>query len=66
MSLSGFFAVENPLAVENFSTPVSADCSQTGGRDSPNRPKSNRRARALARLADILTEGGDPRGKGKD
>ena len=26
----------------------------------------NRRARALARLADILTEGGDPHGKDKD
>ena len=30
------------------------------------RQVQNRRARALARLADILTEGGDPHGKGKD
>ena len=32
----------------------------------PRSTVQNRRARALARLADILTEGGDPRGKGKD
>lgn len=31
MSLSGFFAVENSLAVENFSTPALTDRSQTGG-----------------------------------
>mgnify|MGYP000048656522 CR=1 FL=1 len=32
----------------------------------PRSTVQNRRARALARLADILTEGGDPHGKGKD
>ena len=32
----------------------------------PRSPVLNRRARALARLADILTEGGDPHGKDKD
>lgn len=32
----------------------------------PRSTVQNRRARALARLADILTEGGDPHGKDKD
>jgi len=56
MSLSGFFAVENPLTVENFSTPVSADYGQAGGRDSPNRPKSNWRAQGASRQA-VKTKG---------
>ena len=32
----------------------------------PRSTVQNRRARALTRLADILTEGGDPHGKDKD
>ena len=32
----------------------------------PRSTVQNRRARTLARLADILTEGGDPHGKDKD